>query len=29
MPDNDEEGEAGFKDLLWHLASRSLDVRLP
>ncbi len=28
MPDNDEEGEAGFKDLLWHLASHGLDVRL-
>lgn len=28
MPDNDEEGEASFKDLLWRLASRDLDVRL-
>lgn len=28
MPDNDDEGEAGFKDLLWMLAERGLDVRL-
>ncbi len=28
MPDNDEEGEVGFKELLWELASRELNVRL-
>ncbi len=28
LPDNDEEGEAGFKELLWSLAERGLDVRL-
>jgi len=28
MPDNDPEGEAGAKDLLWHLASRGLTVHL-
>ena len=28
MPDNDEEGEAGFKDLLWGLVDRGLRVRL-
>ena len=28
LPDNDDEGESGFKDLLWSLAERGLDVRL-
>ena len=28
LPDNDEEGETGFKELLWSLAERGLDVRL-
>jgi 5S rRNA maturation endonuclease (ribonuclease M5) len=28
MPDNDEEGEAGFKDLLWALSEKGFDVRL-
>ena len=28
MPDNDEEGEAGFKDLLWELVNAGLRVRL-
>ena len=28
MPDNDEEGETGFQDLLWQLASQGLSVRL-
>ena len=28
IPDNDAEGEAGFKELLWSLASRGLTVRL-
>ena len=28
FPDNDDEGEAGFKELLWALAERGLDVRL-
>jgi 5S rRNA maturation endonuclease (ribonuclease M5) len=28
VPDNDDEGESGFKDLLWSLAERGLDVRL-
>ena len=25
LPDNDEEGESGFKNLLWSLAERGLD----
>jgi 5S rRNA maturation endonuclease (ribonuclease M5) len=28
FPDNDEAGRAGFKDLLWDLAERNLDVSL-
>lgn len=28
MPDNDEEGEAGFKELLWKLAEHGLETRL-
>ncbi len=28
LPDNDDEGETGFKELLWSLAERGLDVRL-
>ncbi|MEZ6148426.1 MAG: toprim domain-containing protein, partial [Planctomycetaceae bacterium] len=28
MPDNDEEGETGFQDLLWQLASQGLLVQL-
>ena len=28
LPDNDDEGESGFKELLWSLAERGLDVRL-
>lgn len=28
MPDNDDEGIAGFKELLWELSERGLDVRL-
>ena len=28
LPDNDDDGEAGFKELLWALAERGLDVRL-
>jgi len=28
MPDNDQEGEAGFKELLWEFASRGLNTRL-
>lgn len=28
LPDNDEEGEAGFQELLWSLSDRQLDVRL-
>jgi len=28
LSDNDDEGESGFKDLLWSLAERGLDVRL-
>jgi 5S rRNA maturation endonuclease (ribonuclease M5) len=28
LPDNDSEGEAGFKELLWALNERGLDVRL-
>ncbi|MCA9076544.1 MAG: toprim domain-containing protein [Planctomycetaceae bacterium] len=28
MPDNDEEGETGFQDLLWQLASQGLSVCL-
>lgn len=28
LPDNDDEGEAGFRELLWSLVDRGLDVRL-
>ena len=28
MPDNDEEGEAGFRDLLWNLVDCGLRVQL-
>lgn len=28
LPDCDEEGESGFKDLLWHLNEQRLNVRL-
>lgn len=28
LPDNDDEGESGFKDLLWSLSERGLEVRL-
>ena len=28
LPDNDEEGEAGFRDLLWDLVDAGLRVQL-
>jgi 5S rRNA maturation endonuclease (ribonuclease M5) len=28
LPDNDDEGEAGFRELLWSLVDRGLDVKL-
>jgi len=28
MPDCDEEGEAGFKDLLWRLAENQVEIKL-
>ena len=28
MPDNDKEGEAGFKELLWDLVDSKLQVQL-
>ena len=28
MPDCDEEGEAGFKDLLWRLSENEIETKL-
>ena len=28
LPDCDEQGEDGFKDLLWQMAERGLDVKI-
>jgi len=28
LPDSDEEGENGFKDLMWRLAEQDVDTKL-